>query len=59
MEKYRTHSRHVIHTPFEAEIGDPLRERIVGVLMNPLMAIGVALYVLTMWFIERTDEAVR
>jgi hypothetical protein len=61
MERYRIHSRHVIDAPFEAEIGwlDRLKERVVDVLMQPVMSVGVALYVLSMWLLERNGEAVR
>ena len=61
MEKYRIHSRHVIDTPFEAEIGwlDRLKERVVDVVIQPVMLVGVALYVLAMWLIEWGGEAVR
>lgn len=61
MEKHKIHSREVIDVPFEAEIGrlDRLKERVVDVLVQPLMAVGVALYVLTMWLLERNGEAVR
>jgi hypothetical protein len=61
MEKYRIHSRHAIDAPFEAEIGwlGRLTEGVVDVLMQPVMTLGVTLYVLAMWFIERNGEAVR
>jgi hypothetical protein len=61
MERYRIHSRHVIDAPFEAETGwlDRLKERVVDVLMQPVMSVGVALYVLSMWLLERNGEAVR
>jgi len=61
MEKYRIHSMQVIDAPFEAEIGwlDRLKGHAVDVLTRPLMAVGVALYVLTMWLLERNGEAVR
>jgi hypothetical protein len=61
MEKYRIHSRHVIDAPFEAEIGwlDWLKERVVYVVLQPVMQVGVVVYVLAMWLIERNGEAVR
>jgi len=61
MEKYRIHSRHVIDAQFEAEIGwlDRLKKSVVNVLMQPVMTVGVSLYVLAMWLIERNGEAVR
>jgi hypothetical protein len=61
MEKYRIHSRHVIDAPFEAEIGwlDRLKERVVDVVIQPVILVGVVVYVLAMWLIEWGGEAVR
>ena len=61
MVKYTIQTKHVIDTPFEAETGwlDRLKERVVDVLTQPVMQIGVVLYVLAMWLLERNDEAVR
>jgi|GEM_PF-1239550 len=44
--------------PLEDEIGwfDRLKERIVDVLMQPVMGVGVTLYVLALWHIERSDQ---
>lgn len=61
MEKYRVSSGHIIDGPREAEIGwlGRVKERVVDVLMQPVMHVGVALYVLAMWVLERNGEAVR
>ncbi|MGA9078881.1 MAG: hypothetical protein WCE82_11205 [Halobacteriota archaeon] len=61
MEKYEIDSRHVIDAPFEAEIGwlDRLKERFVDILTRPVMGVGIALFVLVMWLLERNGEAVR
>ena len=60
-ERFRIHSTDVNGAPFEAEIGwlDRLKERIVDVLIQPVMGVGVALYVLALWRLERSDEAFR
>jgi hypothetical protein len=61
LKRRRIHSTHGNGAPFEADFGwlDRLKERIVDVLIQPAMAVGVALYVLALWRLERSDEAVR
>jgi len=59
-ERYNIYSKDVVVAPFEADVGwlDRLKELIVDVLMQPVMVVGVALYVLALWLLERNGKAV-
>jgi|NGEPerStandDraft_9_1074522.scaffolds.fasta_scaffold73524_1 hypothetical protein len=62
MERHSNHSRPVVAAfSIKADTRrlDQQKEHVVDILTRPLVALGVMLYVVTMWRLERNDEAVR
>jgi len=53
-------SQHVIGVPpleADARWFERLKERVISIVMSPVMFLGTACYVVAMWFVERKGDA--